>query len=568
MNDSNVITSLQDRLAALHHASLELVQDFSINTLMDRLARIAAEQAQARFAAIGINNAEGRIEEFITVGISAEERARIATLPSGEGLLGLLTHAQKPIRVPNLNNDPRCKGFPLHHPAMQSFLGVPIRIGNQNIGQIYLANKLNADEFSLEDEQVVETLAAYAAVAISNARSYNALRERDRALTRRNKDLALLNDLASMLASVPEMETMLETALAEVMRYFNVDIGEIFLCEDDQRTLNIVVHQGDLMSHIWRRASLMLLGESLVGYTAQTAQAQVVNLPYKDDPYLERGLHRAGIAQVGCFPLASRNGVLGVLCIATCQKEAFEAAEIKLLTSIASWVGTTLENMRLNIQGRRLAILEERERIGMDLHDGVIQSIYAVGLTLEHARLLMEEDTEQARKRIDQSIDDLNTTIRDIRAFIMDLRPRQLHEESLMNGIQRLVNEFRANTLMDVPLTGPTSDLMDLNDSCAVALFHICQEALANVAKHAHAKHVEVLLWTTPERVLLEVHDDGLGFDMQKMHLTLGHGLSNMQTRARNVGGDVEITADAGDGTTILAWVPYTREILQAKGQP
>jgi signal transduction histidine kinase len=186
-------------------------------------------------------------------------------------------------------------------------------------------------------------------------------------------------------------------------------------------------------------------------------------------------------------------------------------------------------------------------------------------LTLEHARLLLGEEPEQTRKRINQSIEDLNSTIRDLRAFIMDMRPRQLYEENLMDGLQRLVNEFQANSLVETTLNGPSDGLENLPDAHAIALFHICQEALANIAKHAQASKVEVLVWTTSDRVLMEVHDDGRGFDPGQVRVTLGHGISNMQTRARNVGGDLEITTEPGEGTTIMAWMPYTAE-NQKKG--
>jgi two-component system, NarL family, sensor histidine kinase DevS len=139
----------------------------------------------------------------------------------------------------------------------------------------------------------------------------------------------------------------------------------------------------------------------------------------------------------------------------------------------------------------------------------------------------------------------------------MDMRPRQLYEEDLMVGLKRLVNEFRANSLVEVKLNGPSKGLDDLPDAHAIALFHICQEALANIAKHAQASIVEVMVWTTHDRVLMEIHDDGRGFNLNEVKLTLGHGISNMQTRARNVGGDVEITSEPGKGTTILAWMPY-----------
>jgi signal transduction histidine kinase len=448
---------------------------------------------------------------------------------------------------------------------MTALLGVPIRLGERRLGQIYLTDKAAEKAFTPDDEQVIETLASYAAVAISNARSYNALRERDRALTRRNQDLALLNNLASALASITEQDELLKTALDRVMNYFNLNMGEIYLKEEDQNSLHNVLHRGESIKRIWSM-DRFTLGESLIGKTAQNGQPILVNLPYEEDQYLNnQSLVENKIKQIACFPLTSRSEVLGVISIATLQKQELDGMDQQLLSSIASWVGTTLENVRLNIQGRRLAVLEERERIGMDLHDGVIQSIYAVGLTLEHARLLLGEEPEQTRKRINQSIEDLNSTIRDLRAFIMDMRPRQLYEENLMEGLQRLVNEFQANSLVETTLNGPSDGLENLPDAHAIALFHICQEALANIAKHAQASKVEILVWTTTDRVLMEVQDDGRGFDPGQVRVTLGHGISNMQTRARNVGGDLEITTEPGEGTTIMAWMPYTAE-NQKKG--
>jgi signal transduction histidine kinase len=439
-------------------------------------------------------------------------------------------------------------------------LGVPIRLGSQRLGQIYLTDKVEGGTFTLDDERVIETLAAYAAVAIYNARSYSELRERDRTLTRRNQDLALLNNLASALASITELDELLETALDRVMNYFKVDVGEIYLTDENMNTLYKTLHHGASIPALWEKDRFKL-NEGLVGKTAWDGQTALVSLPSDEDPFLKSDeAYAAGICQIACYPLTSRSEVLGVLCIASNQNELLDPMDQQLLSSIASWVGTTFENVRLNIQGRRLAVLEERERIGMDLHDGIIQSIYAVGLTLEHALLLLDEEPEQTRKRVKQSIEDLNSTIRDLRAFIMDMRPRQLYEEDLMDGLQRLVNEFRANSLVEAKLSGPSEGLEDLPDAYAIALFHICQEALANIAKHAQAKKVEVLVWTTSDRVLMEIHDDGQGFDTQIVQLTLGHGISNMQTRARNVGGDLELTSEPDEGTTILVWMPHVRE--------
>jgi two-component system, NarL family, sensor histidine kinase DevS len=289
-------------------------------------------------------------------------------------------NTELPLRVPVLQEHPRSVGFPTHHPAMVSFLGVPIRSATRQLGQLYLTEKINGTEFTADDEKIIQMLAAYAAAAITNA--------------------------------------------------------------------------------------------------------------------------------------------------------------------------------RLHENTHRLAVLEERERIGMDLHDGIIQSIYGIGLLLENAQLSLNEESDEAKRRIQDAIAGLNQTIRDLRAYILDLRPRKLGEEGLFNGIQRLVNEFRAHTLAEVHVSGSDSELSDLPEAYALVLFHICQEALANTAKHAKAKKVEISLWGTDNRALLEIRDDGKGFDPDAINLNTGHGLANMQTRVHALGGDVEISSRIGEGTTVFVWVP------------
>jgi signal transduction histidine kinase len=229
------------------------------------------------------------------------------------------------------------------------------------------------------------------------------------------------------------------------------------------------------------------------------------------------------------------------------------------LVSVAAGAGTAIENARLHSNVRRLAVLEERERIGMDLHDGTIQSIYGVGLALENARMLLRENPKGSEERLQKAMEDLNHTIRDIRSYILDLRPRQLQGESLLEGLGRLISEFRQNTKVEVSLAAPKESLSDLPQMHAMSLFHICQEALANIAKHAKATKVTIDLWTTIDRVLLEISDNGQGFELDKTNKTVGHGLANMLTRVQNVGGDVDITTASGEGTSILAWVPRLR---------
>jgi len=550
---------LEERLATLHRASLELVRETSLETLLERIATLACEQAGAQYAAVGVLNESGQLEQFIPIGMSAEAVRRMAHPPKGLGLIGALMRGSQTMRLPDLTRHPKSAGFPPHHPAMKSFLGVPIRMGERQLGQIYLTNKHAAAEFTAEDQQVIETLASYAAVAISNARLYSKLIERDDTLTRRNENLALLNDLASTLASSSDIDLVLDKALSQVINYLKIDVGEVFLRQEEGDLLRLVLHRGPSVAHLWAQTEFRM-GEGTVGLVAKSGQPRTIELPCADGRELGAEVAGSCLRQVICLPLTGRRGVLGVLCVASNDPHPLDDLETQFLSTISAWVGTVIENVRLNLQQRRLAVLEERERIGMDLHDGIIQSIYAVGLTLEHARLLMMNSPEKSYQRIEQSIDDLNSTIRDIRAYILDLRPRQLMDEDLMEGLQRLVKEFHANTLVEVKLDGPPLGALKLSDSHAKALFHICQEALANVAKHARAHHLNVALWATPERVLLEVSDDGRGFDPTRVKMTLGHGLANMQTRAHNVGGDVEFSSEPSQGTTILAWVPAVHE--------
>jgi signal transduction histidine kinase len=372
---------LQERLIALHKASLELVNNNSLEDLLEKIASTACEQSDARYAALGVLDDEGRLVKFISVGMTDDEIRQIAHPPVGKGLIGELMDAEFPLRIPVIQDHPHSVGFPAHHPAMVSFLGVPIRSANRQLGQIYLTEKIDSKEFTADDEKIIQMLAAYAAAAIQNA--------------------------------------------------------------------------------------------------------------------------------------------------------------------------------RLHENTHRLAVLEERERIGMDLHDGIIQSIFGVGLSLENSLHSIEEEPEEVKKRLQHSIESLNQAIRDLRAYIMDLRPRQMGANGLVSGVKSLISEFRANTFAEVKLTSPEKDVIDLPQSHSLALFHICQEALANVAKHAKAKNVQISLWSTNGRVLMEINDDGNGFDMEKMNTSIGHGLANMQTRARSIGGDVDITSVINEGTTILAWIPH-----------
>ena len=546
---------LQERMIALHKASLELVKDVSLETLLERIATVACEQAEARFAALGVLDAHGKLEKFISVGLSEKEIKRIAHPPEGRGLIGALMNIRDPLRIPSIRSHPVSVGFPAHHPQMKSFLGVPILTGDRQLGQIYLTDKMGANEFTTDDEKIIQMLAAYAATAITNARLYEQMRERDIALTRRNVDMALLNGIASTLTSSLELDEILNKTLGLVMNYMKVEAGEIFLLEEDKRSLRMVLHRGRAAEAFWTR-NLFKVGDGYIGIVAESRKPLVSIDLVNDVRFLREAVVKAGFRQIACIPLLSGENLMGVLSVASLGTDPIDDRNVDMMAAVGNWAGLAIENARLHANARRLAVLEERERIGMDLHDGIIQSIYGVGLSLESSLHSINEKPEDTVKRVQHAIDGLNQTIRDLRSYILDLRPRQLGNDGLMNGIKRLISEYRANTFAEVHITEPDSDLKELPQTHILALFHICQESLANAAKHAKAKKVQISVWTTDERVLMEVHDDGRGFEAESMSPNIGHGLANMQTRARSVGGDVEISSAQNEGTTIFAWVP------------
>jgi signal transduction histidine kinase len=546
---------LEDRLVALHRASLELVRELNLDTLLERIVKLAREQVDARYAALGVVDETGKLVKFIPVGMTSEEIRKTGSPPVGRGAIGAIQTERRTLRIASLGSDPTSEGFPPGHPVMESFLGVPILLGDQLLGQIYLTDKIGHSEFTDSDERVIETLAAYAAVALHNARMYENLLTRDQALSQSNKDQSLINDVAKSLASSLDVDKILDQTLTRVMEYLSVQAGEIFLRDDGDRQLRLALSRGDLNESFLTR-DCFKVGEGFIGIVAESGAPLVSTDLGKDMRFLRPAVVEAGFRSMACIPLVARGAVIGVMSVASRMKREFDDREIAMLTAIGVWAGITIENARLHRQARRLAVMEERERIGMDLHDGIIQSIYAVGLALEYARVALEENPKQSQQKIEQAIEGLNKTIRDIRAYILDLRPRQFVGDSLKEGLQRLVDEYRVNTLADAILVAPEDEIASLPSSHATALFHICQEALANAAKHSQARRTQVHLWSTKDRVLLEVADNGRGFDLRKMSITLGHGLSNMHVRARKVGGDVEITSAPEEGTTVLAWVP------------
>jgi signal transduction histidine kinase len=443
---------------------------------------------------------------------------------------------------------------------MNSMLGVPISTGERILGQIYLTNKLGEEEFSLDDEHLMKTLAAYAAVAITNTQLYENILERDETLNQQNQDLSLINDLAQGIASSWDTKEIMSLTLKKVLAYLQIETGEIFLMDRGGKDLRLAFLRGDDFDAFYSR-TLFRTGDGVVGKAAGLNKALVVYNLESDPRILRPAIIKAGFICQAVIPLQSTREVVGVMVLSSKKEHVFSARELDLLSTIGMWAGTAIQNALLQQQIRHIAVLEERERIGMDLHDGVIQSLYSLGLTLDYVKEIIQENPQESLEKLSQATDGINSTIVDIRTYISDLRPRQMQENlSFKENLKNLLDEFTVNSKIEGVFEDRTDSPLGLDYHNTLTLFKIAQESLSNTARHSKAKKAEVCLWNEDGRVFLEVRDNGQGFNIDKTQASLGHGLVNMQRRIRKAGGEIELDSSPGKGTRVLAWVPKNHD--------
>jgi signal transduction histidine kinase len=539
-------------LRALHRATLSLYADLSPEGVLERIVRAAQELANARYAALGVPAADGGLEKFIHLGLTPAQAAAIPHQPLGKGLLGEMLRLGRSIRIPEIVDHPQSVGFPPGHPPMHSFLGVPIAAYGRPLGQIYLADKLNAPVFSEQDQRLIEMLAAHAAAAIENSRLHHQVVTSEEQLGRRSEELELMNSMATAVRSPTEEDGLLRPTLTRAMDLFGAHSGEVFLKDEGQGDFRRAVYEGE---GVWE-AERFRPGQGFAGKVALSGKPSWTSDLQQEAGHLRQAATGSGYRSLVCIPLAAHEEVLGVLCLAFKGVRPLDEREMGLLQAMGAGVGVALDNARLSRQARRLAILEERDRIGMDLHDGIIQSLYAVGLNLDYAQLQAQEEPDQIRPRLSHAIEGLNAVIRDIRSYILDLRPSQASLEDMPLALERLVGEFKANTRVMADLQVDPQVAGSLLVPYRNAFFHIAQEALANVAKHSGASRAWVSLRRTEDDVMLQVIDNGRGFDPEQAPDRLGHGLSNMRDRAQRIGGQLQIASHPGDGTTLTVRVP------------
>ena len=534
----------QVRWQLLLDAVVSMAADLSLDHLLTRIVEIAADLAGAQYAALGVlgETRDRRLRTFVTHGIGEEMHRAIGELPRGHGLLGLIIDRPEPLRLHDIAEHAASYGFPPNHPPMHSFLGVPVRIRDKVFGNLYLTEKLGGGDFTEQDEQIVIALAAAAGVAIENARLHEEA-------GRRERWLEATAEITALLVGPTHSEDALQIVADRARELAGADVAWIVAGPDGESlTLRIVSGRAadpDVMADLD-------LSQSLASSIVRSGVTLSVEDIGSDPRAINVGdaLGWPALGPVIMVPLRSSSGVDGVLALGWQRgsEAAFDSVDPALPTSFAEQAALALQVGRARQDQQRLAVFEDRDRIGRDLHDLVIQRLFAIGLGLQGTARLI--DHPEVAQRLDSAVDDLDATIRDIRRSIFALG--SMEDASDIQAEATRIVERATRTLKFRPslrFEGPVRTR--IGPDLAPDILAVLTEALSNAARHAHAKSVSVVL-NAHDSVLLTVTDDGRGLPEGAVE----SGLSNMRNRAERRGGHCTITSSPGSGTKLEWWVP------------
>ena len=536
----------QAQLRLLLDAVVSLTADLSLDGVLERIVRIASELVGARYAALGVLNEHPgpRLRTFVTYGFTEQEVQQVGRLPTGHGLLGLIIDRPEPLRLHDIAAHPASYGFPPHHPPMSSFLGVPVRARGQVFGNLYLTEKGDGADFSERDEQIVVALAAAAGVAIENAR----LHEDGQ---RRQAWLAATAEITATIAGSTDLQVSLQTVADRAREVAGADASWI-VAGDGPDALAMRAVSGvpdDALVGLAPASLERSLAREVVESGQAASTDDLGTDPRAFDVSEVNGWPTLGPAVV--VPLLSSSGVHGALALAWRPENAtaFHAVDASLPASFAEQAALALEVAQVRESHERLAVLEDRDRIAHDLHDLVIQRLFAVSLGLQSTA--RRAGDAEVSDRIEGALDDLDATIKDIRRTIFALGTLDASAD-IQAEVGRLVDRAGA-TLKFRPtlrLEGPVRSVV--SSEVAPDLLAVLGEALSNAGRHAEASAIEVTVVADGEAVVLTVHDDGRGLpaDIQES------GFVSMRDRARRHGGSLVVESTPGGGTRVVWRVP------------
>ncbi|GIM88317.1 GAF domain-containing sensor histidine kinase [Paractinoplanes toevensis] len=525
------VMASRERLRALLDAVVGIGTDLDLRSTLQRIVEAACALAGAKYGALGVIGADRNdLVDFITHGIDPAEHATIGDLPHGRGVLGLLITDPHPVRLPDITEHPQSYGFPAHHPPMHSFLGVPVRTRDQIFGNLYLAEKKGAAEFSQDDEEIVVALAAAAGVAIDNARLYAIAQRRERWL-------AATAEITGVLLGEVRSNDALRLIARRAREVSGAELVMVLLLDEENSRYIIEVADG-LDGLDGRSVSV----DPEVSAELGTEKYRIVEELYEITEWPDAVPSTRALAA----PLSTAQGLRGVLIVTQPPDRIVDEEEAVLLSTFAGQAALALERARAQEEREQFAVLEDRERIARDLHDVVIQRLFATGMQLQGA--VPHAARPEAVKRINAAVDDLDATIRDIRRSIFELRTPS--GPSLRTELREAV-EAAATTLGFRPVldtVGPVDSAIP--DDIVPELMAVLREALSNVARHARATSVRVTVHATGDEVVLRIEDDGVGADPAQAR----GGIVNMIDRAGDLGGEFEIGSGPGGRGTVATW--------------
>jgi signal transduction histidine kinase len=528
------VAASRERLRALLDAVVGIGTDLDLHSTLRRIVASACRLTDARYGALGVIGPDRTLVDFITHGIDASLRQRIGDLPRGHGVLGLLIEDPRPIRLPDITTHPRAYGLPPHHPPMHTFLGVPVRIRDQVFGNLYLAEKRGGGQFTDDDEELMVALAVAAGAAIENARLYAQMR-------RRQRWLEAAAEITAVLLGEVNRTAALRLVAERAREVAEADLALVMIYDETDDALTVEVAAGAVPG-------------GLVGATVPVARSEFQGVLADRHVSVVEDLGKATMWPVPLesgtavlVPLAAGGETLGALVVAYQKGSAVftEDPDMALIETFAGQAALALERARAQDEREMLAVIGDRERIARDLHDVVIQRLFAAGMQLQGSiRMALRPEV---RAGIESVVDSLDTTIRDIRGTIFELRTPRAGE--LRTEVRAVVDEargalgFRPQLRIDGPVDSAVPEALH------PAVLAVLREALSNAARHARATRVEVGVTLSGGQLVLTVTDDGVGIGSAPA----SGGLVNLRQRAEELGGTCTVEPADPRGT-LLTW--------------
>ncbi len=523
----------RDRLDGLVEAMLVVTSGLELDDTLRTIVHTAIELVDAQYGALGVRGYDDELVEFVYEGIDEATRDKIGHLPEGRGVLGALLVNPKPIRLENISNHASSVGFPAHHPPMRTFLGVPVRIRDEVFGNLYLTDKRGDQPFSEDDEVLVQALAAAAGIAIDNARLY----EQSRA---RQSWIAATRDIGTQLLSGVEPATIFRSVAEETQKLSGAAATFVAIPADpdqapeDVTELTIIASAGEGVGS--SKGPIPVRGTVIGRAFTERAAGRFTGT--------DVGVgHDGGPALV--LPLRATDSVAGVLItVRAVGAQPFRVEELDMMSAFADQAALAWQLASTQRRIRELSVLTDRDRIARDLHDHVIQRLFAVGLSLQGTMARARSD--EVRQRLLVSIDDLQDVIQDIRTTIFDLHGGSSGITRLRQRLDAAIAAFpgagvRTSAQYNGPLSVVDAELADHAEA-------VVREAVSNAVRHAEATALTVTV-TIDDDLAIEVVDNGCGISSD----VTGSGLTNLRRRAEELGGSFRVQT-APEGGTCLIW--------------